>query len=208
VAIFDEALVGLMDIEITAESATIEVVAVHPASTGGGIATALLDHVWPELKARGVATLDAWTREDVPRTGGTGPTVSSSATATCTSTRSGTRTTRVSPPHRASARPSARSCTPRSRERTNYAPGSVGSTCAGSTSATSLAPDGSGGSCHDLGRRRFGHSSSARTGLGVRPYQDMPTDRIGLELRSQRRSAAAHSSCVTSLRQLSTEPTV
>ncbi len=65
-AIFDEALVGLMDIEITAESATIEVVAVHPASTGGGIATALLDHVWPELKARGVATLDAWTREDVP----------------------------------------------------------------------------------------------------------------------------------------------
>jgi len=64
VAVCDDQLVGLMDIEIDDASATIEVIAVHPSYAGRGIGTALLDRALPELRPRDVAALDAWTRED------------------------------------------------------------------------------------------------------------------------------------------------
>lgn len=59
-------VVGLMDVELDGASATIEVIAVHPDHARRGVATALLDHALPQLRAAGVTTLDAWTREDEP----------------------------------------------------------------------------------------------------------------------------------------------
>ncbi|MBI5161541.1 MAG: GNAT family N-acetyltransferase [Micrococcales bacterium] len=57
-------LVGLLDVEIDRDSATIDTVAVHPDHQNCGVATALLDRCLPLLKAHGVTSLDAWTRED------------------------------------------------------------------------------------------------------------------------------------------------
>lgn len=57
---------GLIDIQISGTQATIEVLAVHPDHSHRGIGTQLLDTCLPVLAERGVRTLDAWTREDVP----------------------------------------------------------------------------------------------------------------------------------------------
>jgi ribosomal protein S18 acetylase RimI-like enzyme len=66
VATVDDTVVGLLDAQIhTADSATIEVLAVHPDYVRRGIATALVRTTETELTARCVRTLDAWTREDV-----------------------------------------------------------------------------------------------------------------------------------------------
>lgn len=62
-------LVGLLDVEIDGDSATIDTVAVYPDYQGGGVATALLDACLPLLRVRGVAVLDAWTREDAAANG-------------------------------------------------------------------------------------------------------------------------------------------
>ncbi len=58
-------VVGLLDIEIDGPAATIDTIATHPDHHGSGIATALLQAALPLLECGSVATLDAWTREDV-----------------------------------------------------------------------------------------------------------------------------------------------
>ncbi|WP_354529293.1 N-acetyltransferase [Nakamurella sp. UYEF19] len=57
-------VVGILDITIAGEAATIDTIATHPDHQAHGIATALLQRALPMLADRGVATLDAWTRED------------------------------------------------------------------------------------------------------------------------------------------------
>lgn len=57
-------VVGLLDVSIDADAATIETVAVLPEHSRAGIATRLLRAALPELERRGLRTLDAWTRED------------------------------------------------------------------------------------------------------------------------------------------------
>jgi len=61
VAVEDGAVVGLMDIEIFTDRATIDVLAIHPDHQRRGLATRLLDAVLPRLD---VDLLDAWTRGD------------------------------------------------------------------------------------------------------------------------------------------------
>jgi ribosomal protein S18 acetylase RimI-like enzyme len=61
VAVDNDTVVGLMDVEIFTDRATIDVVAVHPDHQRRGLATQLLDAVRPRLQ---VAGLDAWTRGD------------------------------------------------------------------------------------------------------------------------------------------------
>jgi ribosomal protein S18 acetylase RimI-like enzyme len=61
VAVEDDTVVGLMDVEIFADRATIDVLAVHPDHQRRGLATRLLDAVLPHLR---IGVLDAWTRGD------------------------------------------------------------------------------------------------------------------------------------------------
>ena len=69
----EEEVVGILDVELWSEEgedvATIDTIAVHPDHQGSGIAGALLASALPSLRERGVAWLDAWTRED-PQTCG------------------------------------------------------------------------------------------------------------------------------------------
>ncbi len=60
----DSTVVGVLDVEINGATATIDTIAVHPDHARHGIATALLATAVSLLRAAGVATLDAWTRED------------------------------------------------------------------------------------------------------------------------------------------------
>ena len=55
-------VVGLIDVEIDGDTATIDSIAVHPSSQRMGIAAALLREMLRKLPAS-VATLDVWTRE-------------------------------------------------------------------------------------------------------------------------------------------------
>lgn len=64
VALHEEVVVGVLDIEIEEQLATIDTIAVHPDHQHRGIASALLDRARAELPAS-LTTLDAWTREDV-----------------------------------------------------------------------------------------------------------------------------------------------
>ena len=61
-----DAVIGILDINIAGEAATIDTIATHPDFQAHGIATALLQRALPVLGDRGVTTLDAWTREDQP----------------------------------------------------------------------------------------------------------------------------------------------
>ncbi|RZU20514.1 ribosomal protein S18 acetylase RimI-like enzyme [Kribbella rubisoli] len=61
VAVENDAVVGLMDVEIFTDRATIDVLAVHPDHQRSGLATQLLDAVLPRLPG---GVLDAWTRGD------------------------------------------------------------------------------------------------------------------------------------------------
>ncbi|MGP5076992.1 GNAT family N-acetyltransferase [Brachybacterium alimentarium] len=63
-----DAVVGILDVEIEDDLATIDTVAVHPDNQGEGIAAALLTHARRELPST-VTTVDAWTREDEPALG-------------------------------------------------------------------------------------------------------------------------------------------
>ena len=61
VAVEDDTVVGLMDVEIFTDRATIDVLAVHPDHQRSGLATQLLNAVIPRLPG---GVLDAWTRGD------------------------------------------------------------------------------------------------------------------------------------------------
>lgn len=65
VAARDGTVVGILDIEVEGELATIDTVATHPDHTRLGIASELLERARAVLPD-GVTTLDAWTREDEP----------------------------------------------------------------------------------------------------------------------------------------------
>lgn len=65
VAVDRDTVVGVFDVEIEADLATIDTVAVHPDYQHKGIATSLLSRARSELPHT-VAALDAWTREDEP----------------------------------------------------------------------------------------------------------------------------------------------
>ncbi|MGL3807707.1 GNAT family N-acetyltransferase [Paeniglutamicibacter sp. R2-26] len=56
-------VLGLIDVEVDGQGATIDSIAVRPDAQRRGIAGALLRHATERLPA-GVRTLDAWTRED------------------------------------------------------------------------------------------------------------------------------------------------
>lgn len=56
---------GILDIAIEGESATIDTIAVHPDYQSRGIGHALLQEAIHRLLALNVATLDAWTRDDL-----------------------------------------------------------------------------------------------------------------------------------------------
>ena len=56
-------VVGVLDVEIEGDLATIDTIAVHPDHQGAGIATALLERARGDLPPR-IRTLDAWTRDD------------------------------------------------------------------------------------------------------------------------------------------------
>jgi ribosomal protein S18 acetylase RimI-like enzyme len=66
VAVDDDTVVGLMDVEIFTDRATIDVLAVHPDHQRHGLATQLLEAVVPRLQ---VGVLDAWTRGDASANG-------------------------------------------------------------------------------------------------------------------------------------------
>jgi ribosomal protein S18 acetylase RimI-like enzyme len=58
-------IIGILDVEIDGASATIDTIATHPDRQGVGVATALLREALSSLESANIATLDAWTREDV-----------------------------------------------------------------------------------------------------------------------------------------------
>ncbi len=62
VAETDGAIVGILDIEIDGQAATIDTVAVSPVAQRMGVASSLLGAAL-DLLPRAVTTLDAWTRE-------------------------------------------------------------------------------------------------------------------------------------------------
>ncbi|MGW6280416.1 GNAT family N-acetyltransferase [Kribbella sp. NPDC055071] len=61
VAVDNGTVVGLMDVELFTDRATIDVLAVHPDHQRSGLGTQLLAAVLPRLQ---VGVLDAWTRGD------------------------------------------------------------------------------------------------------------------------------------------------
>lgn len=63
VATTEGQVLGILDLEIQDDLATIDTIAVHPDHQGQGIASALLDRALDELP-KTVTTLDAWTRDD------------------------------------------------------------------------------------------------------------------------------------------------
>lgn len=58
-------IVGILDIETDGDAGTIDTIATHPDHQGVGIATALLEASLSRLDHDNIATLDAWTREDI-----------------------------------------------------------------------------------------------------------------------------------------------
>lgn len=60
----DGEIVGVLDIEVAGDAATIDTIATHPDHQGAGVATAMLQRALPSLERSGVVSLDAWTRED------------------------------------------------------------------------------------------------------------------------------------------------
>lgn len=58
-------VVGILDIEVDGVGATIDTLAVHPGHVRRGAGAAMLSVATERLRAQGVESLDAWTREDV-----------------------------------------------------------------------------------------------------------------------------------------------
>lgn len=65
VAVHGSTVVGILDVEVEQELATIDTVATHPDYQGRHIASRLLTRAHADLPDR-ITTLDAWTREDEP----------------------------------------------------------------------------------------------------------------------------------------------
>jgi ribosomal protein S18 acetylase RimI-like enzyme len=65
VAVDGDAVLGLIDVSVAADTATIETVATHPDHARRGLGRLLLERAVARLAPLGVRTLDAWTREDV-----------------------------------------------------------------------------------------------------------------------------------------------
>ncbi|WP_327638816.1 GNAT family N-acetyltransferase [Kribbella sp. NBC_00482] len=63
VAVDNDTVIGLIDVEIFPDRATIDVLAIHPDHQRHGLATRLLEAVLPRLQGD---VLDAWTRGDAP----------------------------------------------------------------------------------------------------------------------------------------------
>ncbi|WP_441248314.1 GNAT family N-acetyltransferase [Kitasatospora sp. McL0602] len=57
--------VGVMDVTVEGELATIDTIAVHPDHQHRGIGRALFAEARARVSAQGVPTLDAWTRDDL-----------------------------------------------------------------------------------------------------------------------------------------------
>jgi GNAT superfamily N-acetyltransferase len=66
VAVDDSAVVGVLDVDVSDGVATIDTVAVHPDHQGRGIGTALFERACDRALTLGVATIEAWTRDDEP----------------------------------------------------------------------------------------------------------------------------------------------
>jgi GNAT superfamily N-acetyltransferase len=66
VAVDDAVVVGVLDVEVADDVATIDTIAVHPDHQGHGIGTALFDQARDRLVRLGVVTVEAWTRDDEP----------------------------------------------------------------------------------------------------------------------------------------------
>ncbi|WP_163509058.1 GNAT family N-acetyltransferase [Fodinicola acaciae] len=62
-------VVGLLDATIEQPAAVPQTIAVHPDFQRSGIGTRLLDRAISQLRQRGVASLEAWTRDDQPALG-------------------------------------------------------------------------------------------------------------------------------------------
>jgi ribosomal protein S18 acetylase RimI-like enzyme len=60
----DGTVVGIMDTTIEGDLATIDTVAVHPDHQRHGLGSRLLNHTRARVRALGLSTLDAWTRDD------------------------------------------------------------------------------------------------------------------------------------------------
>lgn len=64
VASDDGLIAGVMDVSVADQLATIDTVAVHPDHQRHGIGRALFTEALTRVRALGVPTLDAWTRDD------------------------------------------------------------------------------------------------------------------------------------------------
>lgn len=64
VAVDEAAVIGVLDLVVDGELATIETVVVHPEARGQGIASALLAQTLQRLPIQ-TGRVDAWTREDL-----------------------------------------------------------------------------------------------------------------------------------------------
>lgn len=64
-----EEVVGILDVEVDAAEATVDTLAVHPDHARSGIGAAVLAVAVGRLRAHGLGSLDAWTREDAAATG-------------------------------------------------------------------------------------------------------------------------------------------
>jgi ribosomal protein S18 acetylase RimI-like enzyme len=66
VAVDGDVVIGILDLAVDGELATIETIAVHPDHRHRGIGGALLSRARARATALGATTLDAWTRDDPP----------------------------------------------------------------------------------------------------------------------------------------------
>jgi GNAT superfamily N-acetyltransferase len=60
------AIVGVLDLSVERETATIDTIAVHPDHQGQGIGTRLLERACAHARDLGATTIEAWTRDDEP----------------------------------------------------------------------------------------------------------------------------------------------
>lgn len=66
VAVDGAVVIGILDLAVHGELATIETIAVHPDHQHRGIGGALLSRARARTRDLGATTLDAWTRDDPP----------------------------------------------------------------------------------------------------------------------------------------------